>query len=40
VLVTVHPSAVLRSRDDDERRRAYAEFRDDLAVAAELVRKR
>jgi DNA polymerase len=39
VLVTVHPSAVLRSRDDDERRRAYAEFRDDLAVAAELVRK-
>jgi DNA polymerase len=39
VLVTVHPSAVLRSRDDDERRRAYGEFRDDLAVAAELVRK-
>ncbi len=37
VLVTVHPSAVLRSRDEDARREAYAAFRDDMAVAADLV---
>ena len=33
VTVTVHPSAVLRARDDDERKAAYAGFRDDLAQA-------
>jgi uracil-DNA glycosylase len=37
VVVTVHPSSVLRARDEDERRQAYAAFRDDLAVAAELA---
>jgi uracil-DNA glycosylase family protein len=37
VLVTVHPSSVLRARDEDARREAYAAFRDDLAVAAELA---
>jgi DNA polymerase len=39
VLVTVHPSAVLRARDEDARRQAYAEFRDDMAVAADLLAK-
>jgi uracil-DNA glycosylase family protein len=35
-MATVHPSSVLRSRDDD-RRRAMEEFVRDLAVAARLV---
>jgi DNA polymerase len=34
VLATVHPSAVLRSRDDDERREAMRRFVADLRVAA------
>jgi uracil-DNA glycosylase len=34
VLVTVHPSSVLRERDDDARHAAMQSFVDDLAVAA------
>lgn len=36
VLATVHPSSVLRARDDD-RRRAYADFVADLRVAAKAI---
>jgi uracil-DNA glycosylase len=39
VLVTVHPSSILRARDDDERRAAYRAFVEDLEqVAAALAR--
>jgi DNA polymerase len=38
VMVTVHPSAILRSRDDASRQEAYREFVADLrVVAAELA---
>jgi uracil-DNA glycosylase len=37
VVVTVHPSSILRSRDDDERHAAFASFVDDLRVAAEAL---
>jgi uracil-DNA glycosylase len=38
-MVTVHPSSILRARDDDERRAAYRAFVDDLEqVAAALAR--
>ncbi|MGH2981583.1 MAG: hypothetical protein ACRDKV_06035 [Solirubrobacterales bacterium] len=37
--VTVHPSSILRIRDDDERRGAHEELAADLAfMAAELDR--
>jgi uracil-DNA glycosylase len=37
VMVTVHPSSVLRARTDEERRTAYRAFVEDLrAVAARL----
>jgi hypothetical protein len=36
-MVTVHPSSILRSRDDAERQEAYRGFVADLeVVAAEL----
>jgi uracil-DNA glycosylase len=37
VMVTVHPSSVLRMPDDDARRRAYADLVADLEVAARLL---
>lgn len=33
---TVHPSWVLRQRDDDSREQAYRGFRDDLALLADV----
>jgi uracil-DNA glycosylase len=36
VLATVHPSYVLRQRDSESRRTAYAEFVGDLAPLADL----
>jgi uracil-DNA glycosylase family protein len=40
VLATIHPSAILRQRDDESRQREYAAFVDDLSVAAKLVELR
>jgi len=37
VVITIHPSALLRTQDDDERHAAYAAFVKDLKVAAKLV---
>jgi DNA polymerase len=37
--LSVHPSSVLRSRDDEERHAARAAFHDDLAVLAALVQE-
>ena len=34
LIVTVHPSALLRIKDDDERRAAYRSFVADLKAAA------
>ena len=34
VMVTVHPSSVLRARGDEERRTAYREFVEDLAAVS------
>jgi DNA polymerase len=39
VLVTVHPSYLLRLPDEDAKQREYARFVDDLKVAAAAVRK-
>jgi|ERR1700733_1535256 len=39
VLATVHPSAILRARDDDTRHAEYARFADDLRLAVRLARK-
>jgi uracil-DNA glycosylase len=39
VLVTVHPSYLLRLPDADARAREYQRFVDDLKIAAELLRK-
>ena len=36
-VITIHPSALLRTQDDDERHAAYAAFVKDLKVAAKLV---
>jgi uracil-DNA glycosylase len=36
VLATVHPSSILRARDESERREAYQAFVDDLKVVAKL----
>ena len=38
VFVTIHPSAVLRSGDDDDREKARADFVDDLRVLARHLR--
>jgi uracil-DNA glycosylase family protein len=38
VFVTVHPSSILRSRGDDERRAAYSAFLKDLKRAVKLIR--
>jgi DNA polymerase len=40
VVITVHPSALLRTQDDDERHAAYAAFVKDLKIAARLVFKK
>jgi DNA polymerase len=37
VLVTIHPSSILRERDADGRERAYSSFVDDLSVVAEAI---
>jgi uracil-DNA glycosylase len=37
VLATVHPSSILRARDEAERRDAYAAFVADLSVVARLL---
>jgi uracil-DNA glycosylase len=37
-LVTLHPSALLRIRDDTERHRAYREFVDDLREVSRLLK--
>jgi uracil-DNA glycosylase len=37
ILATIHPSAVLRARDDDSRRRLLALLIEDLGTAAELA---
>jgi DNA polymerase len=34
VAATIHPSAILRARDDDERRRERQAFTDDLRAVA------
>lgn len=39
LLVTIHPSALLRIREEDDKRAAYAAFVKDLKVAARLVFK-
>src|SRR5690348_1752265 len=37
VTATIHPSAILRQRDDESRHAEYAAFVDDLRVAAGVV---
>jgi uracil-DNA glycosylase family protein len=37
LVVTVHPSSILRLRDDADRREAFGAFVDDLRMAAQLV---
>jgi len=34
-MATVHPSSLLRQRDEESREREYARFVDDLRVAVE-----
>jgi uracil-DNA glycosylase len=38
VMATVHPSSILRAPSDEDRRRAFAAFVDDLRKVAEVVR--
>ena len=38
VVATVHPSSILRARDDDSRRVEMAAFIDDLRIVADLMR--
>jgi DNA polymerase len=40
VVITIHPSALLRTQDDDERHAAYAAFVKDLRIVAKLVFKK
>jgi len=40
VLATVHPSSILRARDDDARHEEMRQFVADLKVVAEQLRKR
>jgi len=35
--VALHPSALLRIRDDADKRRAYRSFVDDLRLASEAL---
>jgi uracil-DNA glycosylase family protein len=37
VVATIHPSAILRQRDDESRKREYEAFVDDLGVVATLL---
>jgi DNA polymerase len=37
VLATIHPSAILRQRDEESRREEMAAFVDDLRVVAKLL---
>jgi DNA polymerase len=37
VMVTIHPSSILRERDAGARERAYSSFVDDLSVVAEAI---
>ncbi len=37
VVITIHPSALLRMREEVEKRAAYAVFVKDLKIAARLV---
>jgi DNA polymerase len=39
LVVTVHPSSVLRSRDDDDRAAKYRAFVADLRIAAALLKR-
>jgi uracil-DNA glycosylase len=39
VTATVHPSSILRSRDEDERRTAFDAFVQDLRFAAATIRR-
>jgi uracil-DNA glycosylase family protein len=39
VLATVHPSSILRARDDESRQSQFREFVDDLKKAASLITK-
>jgi DNA polymerase len=39
-VITIHPSALLRTQDEAERHAAYAAFVKDLKVAARLVFKK
>jgi DNA polymerase len=36
--VTIHPSALLRIRDDADKRRAYLSFVDDLRLASQALK--
>jgi DNA polymerase len=38
VMVTIHPSAILRSPDEEQRRSAMTEFVDDLRAVAKTLR--
>jgi len=40
VVITIHPSALLRMREEEDKRAAYAAFVKDLRVAARLVFRR
>jgi len=40
ILATVHPSSILRSRSDEERRSAMGRFVEDLAEAAAVAAAR
>jgi uracil-DNA glycosylase family protein len=37
VTATIHPSAILRQRDDESRRREFAAFVDDLRIVAKVL---
>jgi len=39
VIATVHPSSILRARDENERRSQMHEFVADLTKVARLIRK-
>ena len=39
LIVTIHPSALLRTEDEADKRAKYAEFVKDLKIAARLVLK-
>ena len=37
VTATIHPSAILRQRDDESREAEYAAFVDDLKIVAKVL---